>query len=111
MGIGTRDSIADGARHGKLDFRKKPVTDEKSAPPPCGRTLENQVESLLEAFCLLLVAHFRGGCRVDFLELRKWPETGWFDVTGAAAGSGQKRESGNNECGDDANHGIGCGRC
>ena len=55
---------------------------------------------------LLRGAHFRSLSRLDFLELRKRAQTGWFRLTGAAAGRGQQRENGSDKCGENTGHGI-----
>jgi len=46
------------------------------------------------------------GGRLDFLEMRQRTQAGWLDIAGAAAGSGKHRKSGNNECGEYADHGM-----
>lgn len=56
----------------------------------------------------LRVIHRRS--RRNFLKLRQRAQTGWFGIAGAAAGGGQKRESGYDECGQNADHGVGDGR-
>jgi hypothetical protein len=48
---------------------------------------------------------------LDFLELRKRAQAGWFGFPGAAsARDGQQNESGSDKCGKDADHGSDCGR-
>ena len=61
---------------------------------------------------LLRWAHFRerGLGRLDILEVWERAQAGWFGLTGAAAGRGQERENGSDECGENANHGVECGR-
>jgi hypothetical protein len=49
------------------------------------------------------------GSGLDFLEPGQRTQASWLAITGAAAGSGKQRESGNNECGEYANHGMGGG--
>jgi len=61
---------------------------------------------------LLRITHFRGRgwCRLDFLEAGKRAQAGRFGLTGAATGRGQECENGSDECGENTNHGVGCGR-
>ena len=53
--------------------------------------------------------NFRGQglCRADFLELRKGAQAGWLGLTRAAAGGGEHCENGNDECGNNTDHGVG----
>ena len=61
---------------------------------------------------LLFVTHFRsrGFGGLDFLELREWAQAGRFGFTGAAAGGDEQSGSGNDKCGENADHGSVGGR-
>ena len=87
------------------------ISTEKSALPAIAEGAPEKTGDPWIRQALFLVTDLgsrRGG--LDFLELRKRPETRSFRLAGAAAGGGNERESGGGESGKEADHGEGSAR-
>lgn len=93
---------------GGADFLPRSRTKEKR--PPGNRKDAGSFSTGERTEGLLRVMHLGLGSRLDFLELWKRTQAGSFRLTGAAAGSGQEREDGSDEGGDNTDHGnVGAG--